>query len=248
MLGIFFGCTTMIEENLRKALETFLEKTGIEHERLGTDQCCGIPLVLSGSIEEAKQHARRVVEQTKAKNVHKLVTSCPHCYTAFSHEYPDLLGIEVPFQTLHFSQFARELIKDGKIKPSKRVALTLTYHDPCYLGRKGNDIYDEPRQVLLAIPGIQLKEMGFNRRQTTCCGAGGLLRAVLPKLSVEIAKEKIESQVVPIGAEGIVSSCPFCYLNLREGAAELPEKGIGAYDLVQLLAQALDDSCVGGGK
>ncbi len=242
MVGIFFGCTTMIEESLRQALETFLEKAGIEYERLGVDQCCGIPLILSGSIDEAKQHAERVVEQIKTKGVDRLVTSCPHCYTAFSHEYPDMLGIDVPFQTLHFSQFARELIREGKIKPSKKVALKLTYHDPCYIGRKGDDIYDEPREVLMAIPGVELVETNFNRRETTCCGAGGLLRAVLPKLSVEIAKEKIESQVVPAGAEGVVSSCPFCYLNLREGAAEFTDKEVGAYDLVQLLVESLGDS------
>ncbi len=242
MVGIFFGCTTMIEEGLRKALEAFLDKSGIDHLKLGTDQCCGIPLILSGSIEEAKEHGQKVVEQINSESVDRLVTSCPHCYTAFSHEYPDVLDVEVPFQTLHFSQFARELIKEGKIKPSKRVALKLTYHDPCYIGRKGDGIYDEPREVLSSIPGIELVEMDFNRKQTTCCGAGGLLRAVLPKLSVEIAKEKIESQVLPVGARGIVSSCPFCYLNLREGTAELTDGEVGAYDLVQLLVESLDDS------
>ena len=241
MVGIFYGCTTMIEESLRKALETFLKKTGIEHERLGIEQCCGIPLILSGSVKEAKEHAKKMIEQISTKNIDTLVTSCPHCYTAFSHEYPELLGIEVPFKTLHFSQFAWDLIEKGKIKPSKKVNLKLTYHDPCYIGREGSDIYDEPRNVLKSIPGIELREMDFNHKQTTCCGAGGLLRAVLPKLSVEIAKEKIEFQVVPLGVDGIVSSCPFCYLNLKEGAAEHTDNGVKAYDLVQLLVESLDE-------
>jgi Fe-S oxidoreductase len=129
------------------------------------------------------------------------------------------------------------LIRKGELKIKKEFNRKVVYHDPCYLGRQGDGIYDEPRNILKSIQGLEILEFEQNRDKSTCCGGGGLLRAFLPKLSVEVAKEKIELQT-PQNVDGIVSCCPFCDINLKEGADEIKTK-IKVYDLVNILEEAL---------
>lgn len=238
MLGVFFGCTLLLQQDLKKSLEDFLKKAGVKYLPIGMDECCGIPLILSGYTEEAKSHARKIRNRMKKRKITTLVTHCPHCYTAFKHEYPEKLHVSVPFKVLHFSQFAWNLIKKGKIKPKKRMDLKVVYHDPCYIGRQGDEIYEESRNILKSIPGVKLAEFESNRDKATCCGGGGLLRAVLPRLSVEVAKEKIELQALPLNIDAVVSCCPFCDTNLKEGAEELKDS-VKVYDLVNILEESL---------
>ena len=240
MIGLFFGCTILLFKELRTALEGFFRKAGTSYEPLGIDRCCGIPLLLAGFHKEAKKNARRLVEDISQKDISTLVTSCPHCYRAFSGEFPNRFGISTPFETLHFTQFAADLIRRGRIRLTKHVDLKLSYHDPCYLGRMGEKIYREPREVLASIPGLKVEEMEHNRDEATCCGGGGLVKAYLPMLSAAVAQEKIESQAQPRGIKGVVSSCPFCYFNLKEGAEEVEGAGIGVYDLAQLLVRSME--------
>jgi Fe-S oxidoreductase len=240
MLGIFYGCTLTMQEDLKNALTTFLDKAKVSYIPIGTDQCCGIPLIISGNIEKAKGYGKKVKQTLESKGIKTLVTNCPHCYTAFAHEYQEVLGIEMPFKVRHFSQFVLDLIKEGKIKLSKDVKLKAVYHDPCYIGRQCGQIYEEPRQVLRSIQGIDLKEFALNREESTCCGGGGLVRAVLPRLSVEIAKEKLELQALPLGVDSVISACPFCYINIKEGAEELKEPPLKVYDLIQILSEAIE--------
>ncbi|MFQ5710633.1 MAG: (Fe-S)-binding protein [Candidatus Geothermarchaeales archaeon] len=244
-IGFFFGCTVaVLLKELYEDLKRVLDKAQVEYEPLGVDQCCGIPLVLSGYIDEAKKHAGRIVEEIEGKDVDTLVTACPHCYIAFSKEYPETLGVRVPFRVQHFTQLADRLIDEKKIKVEKGVDLRVTYHDPCYLGRMGDRIYEEPRRIIRALPGVELKELSLNREDATCCGGGGLLRASFPILALEAAKEKIEMQLEPLGVDAVVSSCPFCYMNLREGL-EMRERPLKVYNLEQLLARSLEGGVEG---
>jgi heterodisulfide reductase subunit D len=241
MVGVFMGCTVLLFEELRSTLEAFFRKARITHEMVGVDRCCGIPLVLAGLIKEAEENARDLVEQISQREISTLVTSCPHCYRAFTNDYPNRFGLSVPFETLHFSQFAADLIQRESIRLTKPVDLKLTYHDPCYLGRMGEKIYREPREVLASIPGLKMEEMEHNRDKATCCGGGGLVRAYLPILSSAVAQEKVEFQTHPTGVSGVVSSCPFCYFNLKEGAEEAEEGEIGVYDLAELLVRSMEE-------
>lgn len=241
MVGVFFGCTILLFKELRSALEAFFRKAKIPYDPFGIDRCCGIPLLLAGLHKEAEENAKRLVEDISGKGISTLVTTCPHCYRAFSSEFPGRFGLSIPFKTRHFTQFVADLIRKGKIRLTKPIDLKLSYHDPCYLGRMGEKIYREPREVLASIPGLELEELEHNRDQATCCGGGGLVRAYLPILSAAIAREKIESQACPAGVAGIVSSCPFCYFNLKEGAEELEEGEIDVYDLAQLLVQSMEE-------
>jgi heterodisulfide reductase subunit D len=240
-IGLFFGCTILLFKELRNALEAFFRKAKIPYEPLGIDQCCGIPLLLAGLHKEAEANARRLVQEISQKGISTLVTSCPHCYRAFSNEFPQRFGLSTPFKTLHFTQFAADLVQRGKIRLTKPIDLKISYHDPCYLGRMGEKIYQEPREVLASIPGLKVDEMEHNRDEATCCGGGGLVRAYLPLLSSAVAQEKVESQVKPAGTNGVVSSCPFCYFNLKEGAEETDDGEMGVYDLAQLLVQSMEE-------
>lgn len=238
MLGIFFGCTMAVVEELLASFKTFLDKAGVKYETFGVDQCCGIPLLLSGLTDEAREQGKKVVDAIASTGTETLVTNCPHCYKAFSHEYGERLGIEVPFTVLHFTQYAAQLLKERGIELPGRIDLKLVYHDPCYLGRMGDGIYDPPRELLRRIPGVEIEEPELTKEETTCCGGGGLVRAVLPKISAEVAREKLNLQIAPLGVQAVVSSCPFCYLNLKEGAEGM--EGIEIYDLGQLLVRSLN--------
>ncbi len=240
-IGLFFGCTILLFKELRSALESFFHKAKIRYEPLGIDRCCGIPLLLAGFQKEAAENGKRLVEDISQKGISTLVTTCPHCYRAFSNEFPHRFGLSTPFKVLHFTQFAADLIRRGRIILSKPVDLKVAYHDPCYLGRMGEGIYQEPREVLTSIPGLKVEEMEHNRDEATCCGGGGLVRAYLPILSSAVAREKIEFQVRPTGVAGVVSSCPFCYFNLKEGAEEADGGEIGVYDLAELLVRSMEE-------
>ncbi len=240
MIGLFFGCTTLLFKELRGPLEAFFQKAGVRYESVAMDRCCGIPLLLAGFQKEAWENGKKLVQDISEKGISTLVTSCPHCYRAFSSEFPDRFGLSTSFKTLHFVQFAADLIRRGKIRLTKPLHLKLSYHDPCYLGRMGPKIYHEPREILASIPGLKVEEMEHNRDQATCCGGGGLVRAYLPSLSLAVAQEKIASLGRPTGACGVVSSCPFCYFNLKEGADGIDDGKIGVYDLAELLVRSME--------
>jgi heterodisulfide reductase subunit D len=210
MIGFFFGCTVLLFDELRTTLEVFFRKAGITYETVGVDRCCGIPLLLAGLQKEAGENGRKLVDDISQKGISTLVTSCPHCYRAFSSEFPHRFGLSVPFKTVHFTQYVA-------------------------------DLYREPREVLASIPGLKMEEMEHNRDTATCCGGGGMVRAYLPILSSAVAREKVEFQARPAGVTGLVSSCPFCYFNLKEGAEEAEGGEMEVYDLAQLLVQSMEE-------
>jgi Fe-S oxidoreductase len=239
MIGLFWGCTTLMLDELREGVEKLLGAAGVEYVPLGIDQCCGIPLVLAGRKDEAARWARGVADDILGRNLDLLVTSCPHCYTAFNQEYPEHLGVEFPLPVEHLMSFAHRLLREGKLTFTKPINLKLAYHDPCYIGRKGTGLYEEPREFLRAIPGLEIVDPVLNRREATCCGGGGLVRPVYPKICVEIAREKLEQQLMPLGVDGVVSSCPFCYLNLKDGAESVPGQPLTVHDATLLAVESM---------
>lgn len=211
----------------------------MKYEPLGLKVCCGAPVLLSGATDKFKKQAKRVEEEIEQSGVKEIITPCAHCYTTIKTEYPHLFPNKKRNYTVtHLSQFIHRLLKEDKLKLKNPIKASIAYHDPCYIGRKGDGIYSEPREVIKSIPGVTFKEIEFNREFSTCCGGGGLVRAYLPILSVEISKEKIEKQFMPTGAEIVVSSCPFCYQNLYEGSETF--KNIEVMDIIELLLKAME--------
>ena len=237
MLGIFFGCTTRSNEKLFNNLKKLLDKSDLKYVTLGVELCCSAPLLLSGNHSAAIELAKKVEKSIKNAGVDEIATPCPHCFTILGHEYEEILGHPLPVKVIHITQLLNRLLSEGKIKLAKKISIKIAYHDPCYIGRQGAGVYDEPRNLVKSIPGIEYIEPILNKEKATCCGGGGLVRGYLPNLAVQIAAEKIDQQLKPQGVQAVVSSCPFCYMNLSDGADTIGDFKV--YDMMELLLSAM---------
>ncbi|MGD0178658.1 MAG: heterodisulfide reductase-related iron-sulfur binding cluster [Terriglobales bacterium] len=174
------------------------------------------------------------VDAIKASGVKRIVTADPHAYNALTHDYKDLPPVE------HISQVVAREVKSGKIKfnPVEDEKNVYTYHDPCYLGRH-NQIYDDPRSVLDAIPGLKRVEMSRSRDRSFCCGGGGLMLFYEPKEDERIGVKRVR-MAAEAGANVIVTACPFCMVNLEDAIkVEGLEGKMTAIDLAELVDQQM---------
>jgi heterodisulfide reductase subunit D len=237
---VFFpGCLAAYRvQDIAQATAKILNKVGIKFSILGEEEyCCGDPLIMTGQLALARDVARHNFELLKDKRV---ITSCAGCYRCFKEEYPKLLGEEYKINIVHMVELLPELIESGKIKfkggTKGKKKEKVTYHDPCELGREMG-LYDQPRQVLQSIPGIEFVEMERNRENTWCCGGGGGLKGVNYDMSVEIGKDKVK-EALATGAKRISSACPSCKININD-AIRAVGADIKAIDITELVAEAL---------
>ena len=175
------------------------------------------------------------IEEFEKAGVTKLVTIDPHAYNIFKNEYPDF-GFKA--EVVHHTEMLYELVVQGKLKPEHAINETITFHDSCYLGRY-NDVYDPPREILKAIPGVNLVEMKRNREDGMCCGAGGGLMWMEEDTGhrINVARTEQALEVSP----GIISSgCPYCLTMLSDGTkAKEVEESVGTYDIAELLERSI---------
>jgi len=237
---LFMGCVpSYLDMKMVPSLIKPLDAAGVDYTTLGTEEgCCGFPLFLMGS-DEFEPHAKKVIERIKATGAKELLTPCAGCYKTFSKIYSEIgdLGLEVK----HSVHYLDKMIKEGKIKFTGNLGKKVTYHDPCDLGRACN-VYEEPRDILKAIPGLEFVEMERNRQFARCCGGGGNVVAFDPELSVKMAAERVRDALA-VGAEIIVSGCAACKDNLRKGAKLIPKKERGKIkimDITEIVAQAME--------
>jgi Fe-S oxidoreductase len=235
MIVYFPGCmATFRTKNIAKSTIELLGKAGVEFKLLGKDEwCCGSVLLRTGEQEGAKKTAEHNIQAFKDADANEVVTSCAGCFRTLKKDYQDLFG-EQDFEVYHIVQFIKRLIDDGKLKFSKKD-LKVTYHDPCHLGRHSK-VYEEPRDILKSMPGVELVEMQRNRANARCCGAGGGVASAFKELAEDMADSRIE-EAVETGAEVLVSPCPFCVYALKS-AAERVNADIKVMDLVELLNEA----------
>jgi len=210
----------------------------VDFTMLGTEEgCCGSVLLRTGQREPVvEKYSKRNVEIISARGVETLVTSCAGCFRTFYKDYPEIFG-ELPFEVLHSSQYIERLIRDEAIEFKDELPMKVTYHDPCHMGRHVG-VYDAPRNVIKAIPGVKLIEMVTTREEARCCGAGGGLRSGFRELSITIAADRLKTDALPTGAEAVVTPCPFCILNF-EDALRAYGIGIDVLDLTELVSKAL---------
>lgn len=234
---LFMGCVpSYLDMKMVPSLIKPLDAAGVDYTTLSTEEgCCGFPLFLMGT-DEFKPHAEKVIERIKATGAKELVTPCAGCYKTFKKIYPDVgdLGMEV-YHSVHLLE---KLINEGKIKFKGDLGKKVTYHDPCDLGRTFK-IFEEPRNILKAIPGLEFVEMERNRLQARCCGGGGGVLANNPEMAVDMAAERVRDALA-VGAEIIVSGCAACKDNLRKGAKAIPkqERGkIKIMDITEIVAK-----------
>src|SRR5512135_634386 len=153
-------------------MSLIMERAGLSFTTLGGDEwCCGFPLQIAGMGQHAQAVARHNVEAVRALGARRLVATCPSCYHTWAHEYSRMLDEPLGFEVLHATELLAELVEAGKIELHS-LEQVATYHDPCDLGRTSG-IYDAPRRIIQAIPGIKFVEMADNREMSLCCGGGG---------------------------------------------------------------------------
>lgn len=164
--------------------------------------------------------------------VRKIVTACPHTFNTLKNEYPEF-GLE-EVEVLHHTQLLEQLIREGRLKPSYRVNEVVTYHDSCYLGRY-NGVYDAPREVLRAVPGVELVEMARSRENGMCCGAGGGLMWMEESDGKRINLARTE-QALEVRPSIISSACPYCLTMLEDGTKlkEVDDQ-VKARDIAEIL-------------
>ncbi len=234
----FVGCVGSFYPraySIPQALVQVMDRAGVEFTTLGGEEwCCGYPLYVAGMRERMTALAQHNVERVRAVSAKRIIFTCPSCYYAWSHLYPEMVDVSgLTFQ--HSTEFLADLLVAGGMALGP-VEAVVTYHDPCDLGRKSG-VYDPPRQVLTAIPGVELHEMSLVRESALCCGGGGDVETADPTVTLEVATQRL-AQVQATGAEYVVSACQQCKRTLQEGARKNRIR-VRAADVVELVWRSL---------
>lgn len=234
---LFFGCTASFDANVRQvAVSTvnLLTALGIDYGILGNDErCCGSVLLRMGD-PEFERIATQNLAQFNGLGITTLISACSGCFKTIKEDYPRVGKLS--FEVLHTAEFFERLLESGELKFTQPVERVVTYHDPCHLGRAAG-VYDAPRQIMAAIPGLQLVEMPRNRQYSRCCGAGGGLKSGYPDIQNKMAQARIREAEATAATE-LVSCCPFCYQGLQIGIGAVGSPLI-ARDLTAIMEAAL---------
>ena len=235
----FPGCYLSFDPRLKKvakATASILNHAGIDYGILGTkENCCGESIRKTGNEELFKRLARENIKTFIENGVKKILVSSPHCYHTFKNEYSEFM---VNFEVIHISEFILELIDAGRLELTKEYNRQVTYHDPCYLGRH-NSIYDEPRQVLNNIPGLKLVEMPDSRKKSLCCGGGGG-RIWMETVKGERFSDLRVEQAVGVGAEVLVTACPYCITHFEDSRLILEDsESLEVKDITEVIQEAI---------
>ncbi|MBT6500354.1 MAG: (Fe-S)-binding protein [Deltaproteobacteria bacterium] len=229
----FTGCVSAyfpMAQQIPIALARVFQAAGVDFTLLGEDEwCCGFPLLGAGLREMSQEVIDHNVAVIKAKGAKTIVFACPSCYQMWREYYPP------EFRLTHFTEYVFDLVRAGRV-PLQELPLTVTYHDPCDLGR-GARVYEKPRQVIRSLPGVKLVEMTRNREKCACCGGGGNLEMIDKDLSAAIAKEKVE-EALATGAEAIVTACQQCVRTMNT-YVKRNKIQLEVLDITQLIERAL---------
>ncbi|MHA1271215.1 MAG: (Fe-S)-binding protein [Candidatus Helarchaeota archaeon] len=263
----YVGCTSSYRrKEIAIATARVLNAAGVKFSILREDEfCCGSPLIRVGAKKEFEKLAEHNLSVMKKKKAKQVIMSCAGCYSTFKVEYPRIK--KYGFKLMHSSEFFDKLIRKNKLELRTEVPLTVTYHDPCHLGRcsereprwlgielevrplvklqfppkplrwGAKGVYDPPRNILKQIPGLKLIEMERIKEYSYCCGAGGGVKACLPDFALHTAKNRVK-EATNTNAEALVSACPFCSTNLQDAIQDL-RSPMKFYDISELIYKAL---------
>jgi Fe-S oxidoreductase len=244
----FVGCYYSYDpRNMKVAVATakILNKAGVDFGILGTrENCCGESIRKAGDEEKFKTLARENIKAFIDNGVKRILVSSPHCYHTFKNEYSEfMMNLEV----VHISQYLKELIEQGRLELTGQFARRVTYHDPCYLGRH-NGCFDPPRDVLKMLPGLELVELPDSRQNSLCCGGGGGRIWMHTDKDERFGNIRL-AQAQEVGAEVLVTSCPYCISNFEESRLSLlldgalpEEEALQIRDLTEVVLESLEGS------
>ena len=238
----FPGCYLSYDPRMKKvakATAAILKKAGVEFGILGTkESCCGESIRKTGDEELFKRLARDNIKGFIDNGVKKILVSSPHCYHTFKNEYPEFM---VNFEVVHITQFLVELIKEGRLEIKDGLEKKITYHDPCYLGRH-NGVFDEPREVLRRVSGLELVEMPDCFEDSLCCGGGGGRIWMETPKGERFSDLRLE-QAIDVGAEVLVTACPYCITNFEDSRITIEDQGdakaIEIKDITEIIAEVI---------
>jgi Fe-S oxidoreductase len=235
----FTDCYQCYDPRMKKvaaATVNILKKAGIDFGILGTkENCCGESIRKTGDEDTFKRVAKENIKTFIENGVKKILVSSPHCYHTFKNEYPEFM---VNFEVVHITQYLFQLINEGRLKLAGDYGKKVTYHDPCYLGRH-NGIYDEPRETLKKIPGLELIEMPDTGKDSLCCGGGG------GRIWMDTPKNERFSdlrliQAEEAGAQVLVTACPYCITNFEESRLNLEyDKVLEIKDITEIIQEVI---------
>jgi Fe-S oxidoreductase len=270
----FVGCSaSYTNPEIAQATVKILNASQTPFMLMPDEWCCGNTLYSVGMIDEARELAKRNIEEVKKTGATTLLTSCAEGYRMWKVDYPKILNMataDLGFRVVHLVEFVDELVKNGALKLKNRVDLRLTYHDACSLGRLSepwvpwegerglwgmvsptlnrrrgtNGVYQQPRDILAAIPGVELVEPIRKRENTFCCGAGRGTKEAFPDFALWAAQQKL-TEVKEVGAEAVVSACPWCKNNFAQ-AAGMNGGNVKALDISEVILESLSTAGKGG--
>lgn len=213
----FAGCTaSYVEHDIAAAAVTLLNEAEVDFAILGNvENCCGTPMLVAGKWELFEQIMRKNIEAVKAAGANTVITSCPACDMMWRHYYPEWakkIGLDYDIKARHYSEILAEKIRHKEFRFIMPVEKRVTWHDSCHIGRVSG-VYEEPRRIIKAIPGVKYKEMAHNRQEGQCCGS--VLTLIKdPPVAYEVGKMRLD-EALDIKAEAVVALCPCCEFQFR---------------------------------
>ena len=264
----FVGCSaSYVNQEIAQAAAKILNATNAPFMLMPDEWCCGNIIMSVGMIDDARELAKRNIEMVRSTGAKKVLLSCAEGYRMWKVEYPKMLNIataDLGFEVVHLLEFADEALKNGALKLTKPVGTRVAYHDSCsvsrlsdpwtpYSGERGwmgmveprlkrrrgaTGLYQQPRDLLAAIPGVTFTEMPRKRENSLCCGAGRGTREAFPDLASFAAKKRLE-EVKSVGGETLVSACPWCKNNFSQAVKENGDN-VKVIDIAEIIAASLD--------
>lgn len=238
--AFFPGCTSsFVEQDVAQAAALVLAAAGVDYSYMGKEeQCCGIPMLVSGRWEVFDETAAKNIANMKKTGATKVITTCPACWLVWEVYYrhwAEEHGVDYPFHAMHYADVLAERIEAGEFTIPIDLGRKLTYHDPCHMGRAGVR-FEGPRTLINAIPGSNFREMRFNKYDAHCCGAVLTLIAD-PDVAEEVGAKRVQ-EAVDCGADTLVTACPCCRVQLKR-SRDLRNLPVEIRDLATLTAEAL---------
>jgi len=247
---LYVGCIPLKDAQFEQQPKTavkLLQKAGMDISILGErERCCGYPSLKIGDQDQFIAFAKENIKMFHEMGVKQVVCTCAYCYATFKRDYPEV-GETMNFEVVHIVDVVDRLIKDGRLKPTKAINMRVTYHDPCHLGRmsqpgllgisQSTGLYQQPRDILNSIPGVEVLEMDRNKEDTYCCGAGSWMQTAYPDFAQWVAGDRME-EAKSTGADAVVTCCPHCEDKLGNNIESAQDK-IKIYDLLDLVLEAI---------